>query len=148
MLAVLLADAAHERACGAGLLQAHKLDGVHLVLGTQRLLVGLVGQRHAPVLGEGARGVRELGALGAQGVAHTVQYMEAVWLSSSSQRMTHWGTYTQVRYHRGGKVIYLRREYSKIHPSKIPQEFEFIWKMLLSNVGFALKSHLHTLTFC
>ena len=66
MLAVLLADAAHERTCGAGLLKAHKFDGVHLVLGTQRLLVGLVGQRHAPVLGEGARGVRELGALGAQ----------------------------------------------------------------------------------
>ena len=66
MLAVLLADTAHERARGAGLLQADKLDGVHLVLGTQRLLVGFIRQRYAPVLGEGARGVRELGALGAQ----------------------------------------------------------------------------------
>lgn len=71
VLAVLLAHAAHEGARLARLLQADELDGVDLVLRAQRLLVRLVGQRHAAVLGQRAGGVGELGALGAQvGGAH------------------------------------------------------------------------------
>lgn len=71
VLAVLLAHAAHERPGLAGLLQADELDGVDLMLRAQRLLVRLVGQRHATVFGQRAGGVRELGALGAQvGGAH------------------------------------------------------------------------------
>lgn len=66
MLAVFLANAAHERPRLAGLLQADELDGVDLVLRTQHLLVGLVGQRHPAVFGQRAGGVGELGALGAQ----------------------------------------------------------------------------------
>lgn len=71
VLAVLLAHAAHEGPRLTRLLQADKLDGVDLVLRAQRLFVGLVGQRHPPVFGQRARGVRELRALGAQvGGAH------------------------------------------------------------------------------
>lgn len=71
VLAVLLAHAAHEGPRLTRLLQADKLDGVDLVLRAQGLLVGLVGQRYPPVLGQRARGVRELRALGAQvGGAH------------------------------------------------------------------------------
>lgn len=66
VLAVLLADAAHEGSWLASLLQADELDGVHLVLQAQRALVGLVLQRHASVLGQRARRVCEQGALGTQ----------------------------------------------------------------------------------
>lgn len=71
VLAVLLADAAHERPRLTRLLQAHELDGVDLMLRAEHLLVRLVGQRHAAVLGQRASGVGELGALGTQvGGAH------------------------------------------------------------------------------
>lgn len=71
VLAVLLADAAHEGSGLTGLLQADELDGVDLVLRAQRLLVRLVGQRHPAVFGQRAGGVGELGALGTQvGGAH------------------------------------------------------------------------------
>lgn len=71
VLAVLLAHAAHEGPRLTRLLQADKLDGVDLVLRAQGLLVGLVRQRHPPVFGQRARGVRELRALAAQvGGAH------------------------------------------------------------------------------
>ena len=71
VLAILLAHAAHEGPRLAVLLQADELDGVDLMLRAQGLLVGLVGQRHPAVLGQGAGGVGELGALGAQvGGAH------------------------------------------------------------------------------
>lgn len=66
VLAVLFADAAHERPGLAALLQAHKLDGVDLVLRTQRLLVWFVGQRDTAVFGQGAGGVSELRALGTE----------------------------------------------------------------------------------
>lgn len=66
VLAVLFADAAHERAGLAPLLQTHELDGVDLVLKAQRLLVRLVGQRDAAVFGQRAGGVCELRTLGTQ----------------------------------------------------------------------------------
>lgn len=66
VLAVFLADTAHEGARQACILQADELDGVHLVMQAQRALVGLVLQRHATVLGQCARGVREQGALGTE----------------------------------------------------------------------------------
>ncbi len=63
---VLLAHAAHERPRLAAVFQADKLNGVHLVLWTQHLLMGLVCQRHTPVFGQGSGGVGKLGALGTQ----------------------------------------------------------------------------------
>lgn len=72
VLAVLLAHAAHEGPCLTRLLQADKLDGVDLVLRTQGLLMGLVGQRHPSVFGQSACRVGELRAVGAQvGGAHS-----------------------------------------------------------------------------
>lgn len=66
VFAVLLTHAAHERPRLAGFLQAHKLNGVDLVLWAQGLLVGLVRQRHSAVFGQCAGGVGELGAFGTQ----------------------------------------------------------------------------------
>ncbi len=66
VLPVLLAHAAHERPRLAAVFQADKLNGVHLVLWTEHLLMGLVCQRHTPVFGQGSGGVGELGALGTQ----------------------------------------------------------------------------------
>lgn len=66
VFAVLLAHAAHQGPRLTGLLQAHELDGVDLVLRAQRLLVRLVRQRHSAVFGQRAGGVGELGALGTQ----------------------------------------------------------------------------------
>ena len=66
VFSVLLAHAAHERARLAGVLQAHELDGVDLVLGAQSLLVRFVRQGHSAMLGQGAGGVGELGAVSAQ----------------------------------------------------------------------------------
>lgn len=66
VLAVLFTHAAHKRPRLTRLLQTDKLNGVDLMLRTQSLLVGLVSQRHLPVLGQGAGGVCELGALSAQ----------------------------------------------------------------------------------
>lgn len=60
VLAVLFADAAHERPGVAALLQAHELYSVDLVLRTQRLLVWFVGQWDAAVFGQRAGGVCEL----------------------------------------------------------------------------------------
>lgn len=71
VLAILLADAAHERPGLTRLLQAHKLDSMDLMLGAEHLLVRLIGQRHAAVFGQRASGVGELGALATQvGGAH------------------------------------------------------------------------------
>lgn len=66
MFAVLLTHAAHEGPRLAGFLQAHKLNGVHLVLRAQGLLVRLVRQRHSAVFGQRAGRVGELGAFGTQ----------------------------------------------------------------------------------
>lgn len=66
VLAVLLTHTAHEGTRLTGLLQADKLDGVDLMLWAQGLLVRLVSQRHATVLGQRASGVGELGTLGTQ----------------------------------------------------------------------------------
>lgn len=66
VLAVLFADAAHERPGLAAVLQTHELDGVDLVLRTQGLLVRFVGQRDAAVFGQRAGGVRELRTLCAE----------------------------------------------------------------------------------
>lgn len=66
VFAVLLTHAAHQGPRLAGFLQAHKLDGVDLVLRAQGLLVGLVRQRHPAVFGQRAGGVGELGAFGTQ----------------------------------------------------------------------------------
>lgn len=66
VLSVLLAHAAHERPRLAAVFQAHELDGVHLVLRAEHLLMGLVCQGHAPVLGQRPGGVCVLGALGTQ----------------------------------------------------------------------------------
>jgi hypothetical protein len=66
VLAVLFAHAAHERPRLADLLLTDKLDSVDLMLRAQSLLVGLVCQGYPPVLGQGAGGVGELGAVGTQ----------------------------------------------------------------------------------
>lgn len=66
MFSVLFTHAAHERPRLASVLQADKLDGVHLVLRAEHLLVGLVCQGHAAVLGQRTGGVGELRALGTQ----------------------------------------------------------------------------------
>lgn len=64
VFAILFADAAHERAGMAALLQTHKLDRVDLVLRAQRLLVRFVGQWDTAVFGQRAGGVCELRTLG------------------------------------------------------------------------------------
>lgn len=64
VFAVLLTHAAHEGPRLTSFLQAHKLNGVDLVLRAQGLLVRLVRQRHPAVFGQRAGGVGELGALG------------------------------------------------------------------------------------
>lgn len=66
VFAVLLTDAAHKRPRLTDLLQTHKLDGMHLMLRAEHLLVRLVSQRDAAVFGQCASGVGELGALGTQ----------------------------------------------------------------------------------
>lgn len=72
VLAVLLTHTTHERARLTGFLQAHKLDGMNLMLWAQGLLVRFVSQGNPTVFSQGASGVGELGALGAQvGGAHS-----------------------------------------------------------------------------
>lgn len=66
VLPVLLAHTAHERPRLAAVFQADKLNGMHLVLWTEHLLMGLVCQWHTPVFGQRSGGVGELGALGTQ----------------------------------------------------------------------------------
>lgn len=66
VLSVLLAHAAHERPRLAAIFQADKLNGVHLVLRAEHLLMGLVCQGHTPVLGQRSGGVGELGTFGTQ----------------------------------------------------------------------------------
>lgn len=66
MLAVLLTHTAHERAGLTRLLQAHKLNGVDLVLQAQGLFMRLVCKRHAAVFSQCPSGVGELGTLGTQ----------------------------------------------------------------------------------
>lgn len=60
---VVLADEAHDGGCGLTLLlEADELCGVGRVSGAARPLTGLLWQWHAPVLGQGARGVWTLAA--------------------------------------------------------------------------------------
>lgn len=66
MFSILFTHAAHERPWQASVFQTHKLDGVHLVLRAEHLLVGLVCQGHAAVLGQRTGRVGELRALGTQ----------------------------------------------------------------------------------
>lgn len=66
MFSILFTHAAHERPWQASILQADELDGVHLVLRAEHLLMGLVCQGHAAVLGQRTGGVGELRALGTE----------------------------------------------------------------------------------
>lgn len=66
VFAVLLTHTTHERTRLTSLLQAHKLNGVNLMLRAQCLLVRFVSQGNPTVFSQSASRVGELGALGAQ----------------------------------------------------------------------------------
>lgn len=66
MFSILLAHAAHERPWLASILQADKLNGMHLVLWAEHLLMRLICQGYTTVFGQRTGGVGELRALGTQ----------------------------------------------------------------------------------